>query len=224
MTSDLNGDGIAASDGRALLVDYAGVLTPGVADSWRAFESDHGIPARTISTILWAAYGEGQEQNPIAMLERGELDVGEFEVQLAGQLRDAGHEVASEGLVKALFRDLQPGGGVWDLVRDVRAAGVPAVLLSNSWGMSGYPLAQLDAAFDHLVFSGEVGMRKPNLDIFEHAAGLVGAELTGCVFIDDAPANVRAASRFGITAVLHDGDDPATRQAVLTGLGVSIDG
>ncbi len=212
------------AEGRALLVDYAGVLTPGVASSWRAFEAEHGIPARTISSMLWAAYGEGQDQNPIALLERGELDVGDFERQLAGQLRDAGHEVQSQGLVRALFRDLQPGGGVWDLVRDVRAAGVPTVLLSNSWGMSGYPLAQLEAAFDHLVFSGVVGMRKPDRDIFEHAAGLVGATLTRCVFVDDAPANVRAASMYGITAVLHDGDERATRRAVLDGLGVRVEG
>lgn len=205
----------------ALLVDYAGVLTPGVADSWRAFEAEHGIPARTIATMLWAAYEPGEERdNPIAMLERGELEVGEFEHRLADQLRAAGHEVQAEGLVAALLGDLQPAGGVWDLVSDVRDAGVPAVLVSNSWGMGGYPRAMLDAAFDALVFSGEVGLRKPERAIFVHAAGLVGATLTQSVFIDDAPANVAAARGYGLTAVLHRGDDAATRAAVVAGLGL----
>lgn len=215
-------------DGRALLVDYAGVLTPGVAESWRAFEQEHGMPARTIATMLWAAYetddtaGEGDagRDNPIAMLERGELEIGDFEHRLARQLREAGYEVAADGLVAALFADLRPSGGVWDLVRDVRAEGVPVVLVSNSWGMGGYPRALLDTTFDELVFSGEVGMRKPDREIFQHAADQVGAELPRCVFIDDAPANVQAAQRYGMTAVLHKGDDEATREAVRSGLGL----
>lgn len=206
---------------RALFVDYAGVLTPGVAESWRAFEAEHAMPARTIASILWAAYEPGESQdNPIAMLERGELDVGEFEQRLAAQLDEQGHEVEAQGLVAALFRDLQPAGGVWDLVRDVRAAGVPTVLVSNSWGMSGYPRGMLDAAFDALVFSGEVGMRKPDREIFEHAASLVDATLEDSVFIDDAPANVKAAEGYGLTGVLHGGDDEATRTAVMAGLGL----
>ncbi len=210
----------AEPGGKALLVDYAGVLTPGVAQSWQAFEREHGMPARTIATMLWAAYeeDEGGDANPIALLERGELDVGAFEQRFARQLREAGHDVEAEGLVAALFADLRPAGGVWDLVRDVRAEGVPAVLVSNSWGMGGYPRALLDSTFDELVFSGEVGMRKPDREIFAYAAGKVGAQLTRCVFIDDAPANVQAAQGYGMTAVLHKGDDEATRAAVLAGL------
>lgn len=209
-----------SGDGRALLVDYAGVLTPGVTDSWRAFEDRHGIPARTIAGLLWAAYEEDQDDNPIAQLERGALDVEAFEVEFAGQLRDAGHDVEADGLVAALFADMRPHGGVWDLVEEVRTAGIPCVLVSNSWGMSGYPRALLESTFDELVLSGEVGMRKPDREIFEHAAGLVGAELDRCVFIDDAPANVRAAQRYGMTGVLHGGDDDATRAAVRGGLGL----
>lgn len=213
------------TDGRALLVDYAGVLTPGVAESWRAFEQERGMPARTIATMLWAAYepddgADADGDNVIAMLERGQLEIGDFEQRFAGQLRDAGHDVVADGLVAKLFADLRPAGGVWDLVRDVRAEGVPAVLVSNSWGMGGYPRALLDTTFDELVFSGEVGMRKPDREIFQHAADQVGAELPRCVFVDDAPANVQAAQRYGMTAVLHKGDDAATRDAVLAGLGL----
>lgn len=211
------------ADGRALFVDYAGVLTPGVAASWRSFEAEHGIPARTVASLLWEAYGEDQGRNPIALLERGELEVGEFEQEFAAVLRERGFEVEAERLVERLFSDLTPSGGVWDLVRDVRGAGVPTVLVSNSWGFSGYPKALLESTFDELVLSGRVGMRKPDRDIFEHAAMLVDADLGHCVFIDDAPANVEAAATYGITAVLHAGDDEATRRDVLGALGLAGD-
>ncbi len=174
--------------------------------------------------MLWAAYEPDDDAdggaNPIALLERGELDVSAFEQRFARELREAGYDVEAEGLVAALFADLRPAGGVWDLVREVRSEGVPAVLVSNSWGMGGYPRALLDSTFDELVFSGEVGMRKPDREIFAYAADRVGAQLTRCVFIDDAPANVAAAQRYGMTAVLHKGDDAATREAVLAGLGL----
>lgn len=206
---------------RALLVDYGGVLTPGVVEGWRAFEQAHGMPERTISKVLWAAYEpDAGEANPIVRLERGDLEVAEFEQQLASQLAEAGHEVEAEGLVGRLFSALhpEPGVGVWQLVREVRDAGVPTVLVSNTWGTGAYPMGELDAAFDALVFSGEVGMRKPDREIFEHAVGLVGAVLEQSVLIDDAPANVAAAESYGLTGVLHTGDLQATRRAVLDDL------
>jgi putative hydrolase of the HAD superfamily len=208
-------------DGRSLLVDYAGVLTPGVVAAWRRFEDEHGIPARTVARMLWDAYQDGQRDNPVARLELGELPVAEFEAHLAAALRDAGHEVQAAGLVERLFADLRPAGGVWQLVRDVRARGVPAVLVSNSWGVDGYPEALLRATFDDLVISGRVGMRKPGRGILEHAVSLVGGELSRSVLVDDGPANVEAATSYGMAAVLHRGDAAATRDAVLGALGLA---
>ena len=211
------------SGGRALLVDYGGVLTPGVVEGWRAFERSHGMPEKTISRLLWAAYEpDAGRANPIVRLERGDLEIAEFEQQLARQLAEAGHEVEAEGLVRRLFSALrpEPGVGVWELVREVRAAGVPTVLVSNTWGTDAYPMGELEAVFDAMVFSGRVGMRKPDRDIFEHAVGLVDAELGRSVLIDDAPANVEAAASYGMTGVLHTGDVATTRRAVLAGLGL----
>jgi putative hydrolase of the HAD superfamily len=170
--------------------------------------------------LLLAAYESGGDDDPVAKLERGEMELAAFEQQMAEGLREAGHDVEADGLVERLFADLRPAGGVWDLVRDVHAAGVPTVLVSNSWGLDSYPRSMLEEVFDALVLSGEVGMRKPDRDIFEHAAGLVGAEVEGSVFIDDARPNVEAAERHGMTGVLHTGDDAATRAAVLAALGL----
>lgn len=214
---------VDGEDSRALMVDYGGVLTPGVVQSWRAFEESHGMPRKTVSRLLWAAYEpDAGDENPIVRLERGELEVAEFERQLAGLLAEAGHEVEAEGLVGQLFSALrpEPGVGVWDLVAEVHRAGVATVLVSNTWGTGGYPMEELEQVFDAIVLSGRVGMRKPDRDIFDHAARLVDADLEASVFIDDAPANVEAAESYGLTGVLHTGDVAATRRAVLAGLGL----
>jgi FMN phosphatase YigB (HAD superfamily) len=57
------------------------------------------------------------------------------------------------------------------------------------------------------VISGEVGMHKPNADIF-----LLGCERAGlppeeCVFVDDLRENCVGAEAVGMTAVLHRGAD-----------------
>ena len=209
---------LVSPDGRALFVDYGGVLTPGVAEGWRRFEEQHGMEARTVSELLWAAYEQGAEDSAVARVERGELEVAAFEQELAGALRERGHDVAAEGLVRRLFADLRPAGGVWELVHDVRVAGVPAVMVSNSWGFTGYPEPLLRVTFDELVISGRLGVRKPDREIFEHAAAAVEAELSRCVLVDDGRANVEAARSYGMVGVLHTGDDAATREAVTAAL------
>src|SRR5262249_10649419 len=92
-----------------------------------------------------------------------------------------------------------------------RGAGLRTGLLSNSWGMDDYPRHLFPSLFDAVVISAEVGMRKPEERIFQHAAGLLGLAPEECVFIDDLEVNVVAAEAVGMTVVLHD--DPAVTVA-----------
>ena len=198
--------------GRGLLVDYGGVLTADVGTAWRGFELAHGMRAGTVERLLRAAYRSDAGGSTVARYERGEIDRATFEAELAGMLADLGHEVDPEGLVHRLFAGLAPHGGVWDLVAQARDAGHGTALLSNSWGFDGYPRARLEAAFDVLVISGEVGLRKPDRGIFQLAAQRLGVALEDCVFVDDLPENVDAAARYGITAVLHHDADTTSGQ------------
>lgn len=212
------GGTLSSEDGRALFVDYGGVLTPKMSLGWRAVEERYDLPPKTIEQLVLASYRSGGEDSVIAQLERGEVELAAFEQRAAAMFAEAGHDVPAEGLIDELFADMTPAGGVWDIVDDVRAQGVPAVLVSNSWGTDDYPEERLTASFDHLVVSGRVGMRKPDRDIFEHAADAVGAELSRCVLIDDAPPTIETAETYGIAGVLHRGDDEATRVAVMEAL------
>jgi FMN phosphatase YigB (HAD superfamily) len=67
-----------------------------------------------------------------------------------------------------------------------------------------------------VVISGEVGMRKPEEEIFLHAASTLGLAPQECVFVDDIEANVAAAVECGMTGVHHAGT--ASTAAVLQGL------
>ena len=53
------------------------------------------------------------------------------------------------------------------------------------------------------MISGEVGLHKPQPEIFELGAERVGLEPSDCVFVDDLRENCAGAEAVGMTAVLH---------------------
>lgn len=207
---------------RGLLVDFGGVLTPPVGAAFAAFEDGHGLPRGTVDAVIRAAYADGDGGGPIGRVERGEVPVADFEVELAARLGAGGHEVRADGLVARLFGPLTVGGGMWEVVGAARAAGVRTCLLSNSWGTTIYDHDRLAEIFDAVVISAEVRVRKPSPEIFRVAAERVELPLEGCAFVDDLPQNVAAAAALGIHAVHHAGDTVRTAAALEPFLGVEL--
>ncbi len=55
------------------------------------------------------------------------------------------------------------------------------------------------------MISAEVGLNKPEPEIFELSAERIGIEPGRCVFVDDLKENCDGAEAVGMTAVLHRG-------------------
>jgi epoxide hydrolase-like predicted phosphatase len=97
-----------------------------------------------------------------------------------------------------------------DGVRAARRAGVRTAMLSNSWGEERYDRAMLEELFDAWVISGEVGLRKPQPEIYALAAERLELTPPDCVFVDDLPGNLKPARELGMATVVHRGDARAT--------------
>jgi putative hydrolase of the HAD superfamily len=96
---------------------------------------------------------------------------------------------------------------------------VKTALLSNSWGSENYPRERFADTFDVLVISGEVGIRKPDPEIFHLAARRLGVAPHDCVFVDDLDRNVMVAQELGMAGVLHRrADETIPQVAELLGL------
>ena len=78
-------------------------------------------------------------------------------------------------------------------------------LISNSWGRGRYDRDAFGELFDGVVISGEVGLYKPQPEIFALGAERVGLDPAQCVFVDDLVENCEGAEAVGMTAVLHRG-------------------
>ncbi len=75
---------------------------------------------------------------------------------------------------------------------------------TNKWHMeyerAAYP--ELFSCFDALIFSYEIGARKPEQEVFECAIRAAGTTASRCLYFDDIESHVVAARRMGIHAVL----------------------
>ncbi|MBX5468765.1 MAG: HAD family phosphatase [Thermoleophilaceae bacterium] len=183
-----------------LIVDFGGVLTTNVFDSFRAFCEAEGLDPDAVKRTF--------RDNPDALaelrrLERGELEVPEFERRFAPHLGIA----EPEGLVERLFAGVRADERMVEAVRRARAAGVRTGLISNSWGGTTYDRVAVDGLFDAVVISGEVGLHKPQPEIFELGAERIGVPPAECVFVDDLRENCAGAEAVGMTAILHRGAD-----------------
>ena len=192
---------------KALVVDYGGVLTNSLAESLGAWFAAEGIDGDVFGRAMRALMGpQGEHEaavNPVHALERGEMQIPHFEERLAEHLLSTtGEPVRAEGLLTRMFAGFERSEDMHGVVRRVKTAGFKTGLLSNSWGMD-YPRAGWEELFDVTVISGEVGMRKPEPEIYELCARQLAVAASACVFVDDLAPNVTGAAAVGMVGVLH---------------------
>jgi len=86
---------------------------------------------------------------------------------------------------------------------ETRRRGYKAGLISNLHANEAYWIREfeLDQCFDALVLSCEVGMMKPDREIYLLAAERLSVSPEECVFVDDVPPYVAGAKAVGMAAV-----------------------
>jgi putative hydrolase of the HAD superfamily len=197
-----------------LLVDFGGVLTTNVFDSFRAFCVDEGLDPDAVRQLF---RGEPEALRLVRRLETGDLsehDFGERFGELLGIERRA-------GLVERMFGRVKPEHAMVEAVRRARAQGVRTGLISNSMGAGRYDRSTFPELFDGVVISGDEGMHKPQPEIFRLGAERVDLPPEQCVFVDDLRENCAGAEAVGMTAVLHRGADTTLpRLEELLGIGL----
>ena len=190
---------------KGLLIDFGGVLTTNVFDSFKAFCRAEGLPEDSVKN-MFRERGEGLAL--LRRLEKGELTAAEFSAQFAPLLG-----VSDENLVERLFGGVRPDEAMLEAVRRSRRAGVRTGLISNSWGDGlAYDPALLEELFDAVVISGDVGLHKPQPEIFHLGAERIGVAPAECVFVDDLRENCVGAEAVGMTAILHRGAETTLAQ------------
>ena len=138
----------------------------------------------------WAEFDRGRIE-PVALAER-----------IAARTGFAARNVIA--LIAAIPAHIQPMPASVALLERVRAAGHRLALLSNMPAPYADHLEATHACFgwfEASVFSGRVGLMKPERAMFDHARDALALDLEQALFIDDHPGNVEAARACGWQAL-----------------------
>jgi putative hydrolase of the HAD superfamily len=183
---------------RGLLVDFGGVLTTNVFDSFRAFSAEEGLDPDAIKRLFRQ---EPRALELVRRLETGSVTEDDFGERF-GELLGIEQR---RGLVDRMFGHIRSDDAMVEAVRRARGQGIRTGLISNSMGAGRYDRSIFPELFDGVVISGDEGMHKPQPEIFQLGAERIGLAPEQCVFVDDLRENCEGAERVGMTAVLHRG-------------------
>ena len=201
----------------AVIFDFGGVIWNMEWDAARALEAEHGLPQGSLRATLYGG-------DAWSLLERGR---GDRNAWLAGAHR-ALEQVAGRPLppLHARWRATQrPIAENIALVRVLRPRHRTSILSNSDTTLRerlGTVLGITDL-FDDIVCSAEIGLVKPEPEIYALACERLGLPPGACVFVDDHEPNVAAASGAGLGAILYrvDWGDDLRGQLATPGVGVS---
>jgi putative hydrolase of the HAD superfamily len=89
------------------------------------------------------------------------------------------------------------------------------VLLSNAWDDLRPMIEEewkIDDAFDRLVISAEIGMVKPDLQIYQWVIAELGVDASQAVFVDDFIQNIEGANAAGMKTIHFQSPDQALQE------------
>jgi putative hydrolase of the HAD superfamily len=196
---------------RAIISDFGGVLTTPLSAGFLAYQDEAGVSLEELGRAMQRA-GDAYGENPLYVLERGEISEAEFARRLDEHLH-AGFDL--ERLRHLYFDRIEPNPPMIGYLAELRGRGLRTALLTNNvreWEpLWRAKLPELDDIFELVVDSAFVGMRKPERRIYELTLERLGGGLRGeeCLFLDDLEVNCEGARELGMTAVRFESSDQA---------------
>jgi len=188
----------------AIVSDFGGVLTTPLLTSFMAVQDEIGISPENLGKAMRTVTEEDGE-NPLYLLERGEMSEVDFLARLGDGLEPLlGHRPELHRFRETYFEALHPNEPMIELMRELKAGGRRMAMLTNNvreWEPVWRSMLPVDEIFETVVDSGFVGCRKPEPRIYEMTLGRLGLPAAACLFIDDLEPNIDGARALGMNAV-----------------------
>lgn len=196
---------------RVVVFDYGEVLSMSPSEDDRQGILD---AAGATADTFWPAYWRHRDD-----LDHGTVSVPDYWARVGGDLGLGFGPADVQRLWASDFRSwisVEPGS--IDILHDLHEGGTRLALLSNAGFDFGDPFRRAPFAryFEQIFISAELGMIKPDPEIYRHVARQLGIEPSAMVFIDNKKTNVDGAVDAGVTGHVFTGVDEL--RAFLTSL------
>lgn len=195
---------------KAVIFDVGGVLHESNSATKDALSIELGLDQSTLDNI-WSTQ--------VPLLVCGAINEAEFWQVIAKQYGVRQVDVAENLLSNAFTEQLKVHTPIIKLIQRFRAAGVKLAILSNTIEPHARALKKAGVydGFDYVILSHEVGLQKPDSEIYRYTLDTIGAVPSETIFIDDIPINITSAERLGMHGVLFTNpQDTAARLLTLT--------
>ncbi|MBT2395486.1 HAD family phosphatase [Streptomyces sp. ISL-100] len=201
-----------------VVVDYGGVLTNPLHETFAAFAATVGVPVDELRDAFAAAtarYG----RSPMADLETARCTEAEMVERVLAELPDGKGQglLGGQEFGELWFRARTVNEDLVSFLRGLRRLGYTTALLTNNvveWGPRWRAQLPVDELFDAVVDSSAEGVRKPDPLIYRRLLERLPAAPHECLFLDDLEENCAAASDVGMLAVNFTTTDEAIDQVV----------
>lgn len=187
------------------LFDYGMVISEAPTEQdWVALSEAAELPLQEPDGPYW--------QHRVSY-DVGQIDVDEYWSLVLGREVSAGLREELHALDLRAWSNLNTD--TLDVLEAIDSSGTNMALLSNmpTEMANFFQHSSIWAKyFSHLFFSGQLGLVKPDPEIYQHVLQTLDVPAASVIFIDDRQENLDAAEALGIQTVLHHpGVDLATQ-------------
>jgi len=193
---------------KAVIFDLGGVVFPSPFEAFDAYDLDAGLPPGTVRALI----RKSSETGAWAALERGELALTEFYVQLEREATAADFELDAALLMSKVASGFGPRPAMASAIRRIRAANLQVAALTNNWPRpddAPFPASGDGLGFDVVIESAVVGLRKPDPRIYELVLSKLGVDAPDAVYLGDLGMNLKPARAMGMTTIKVSDPDAA---------------
>ena len=180
---------------RAIFFDFGGVIQ----------RTEYQAPRQHLAQRFGMEYDDIDKLvfgSPSAMKATlGEINVKEHWKSIARRLKLQSHAI--ESFEADFFAGDVIDHSILQLMRSLRPR-FKTGLISNAWSdMREYLVRKkIDEVFDTVTISAEVGVAKPNVNIYLLALEQAQVKAGEAVFVDDVAANIEACEQVGMKGIL----------------------
>jgi len=192
-----------------LILDYGNVLTRAQDQTWM---DRAALRLGTATPAFQVAYWQHRHAYD------SNLTAAEYWARVLAASRPGAGALDPADLVWLIESDIASWSiyhdEVWALAAEFRRSGGRTAFLSNSNPevmarvRRDYPL---DARFDAVVISCEIGLTKPDPRIYQLCLDRLGLAARDTLFVDDRADNIEGAARIGLRTLHWAGADPLDR-------------
>ena len=196
------------------MFDWGGVLAGDVSSGFADVEERLGVPAGAMPQLLGLHPCETDTANLWHRRELGRATALEWARWHCDRVRAAGGLSIPPGLIVASESDrfsIEPNAVVIEAARRWKASGYRLAVCTNNFleiGLVWREQVPMEL-FDAVVVSCEIGVRKPDPEMYAHVTEALGVAPGATVLLDDLPDNVDGARAVGWKGILVGSDHAA---------------